>query len=601
MAEPFQSEVVRRLLIIEDSPTERLILSDIMRQEGFETVACATGREALGLLQQHEFAVIIVDQRLPDVLGTQLLERLHTLNRAVRVILYTAFPSFDSAKDSVNLGAFAYVEKGSDPEVLIHHVQRAVQDRMHEALRETEEKYRQIVETTQEGVWMINAAAEIAFVNQRLADLLGYTVETMLRRSIYDYLPEEEHAEAAHTLARCRQGMAAYHECTLRRQDGSDLWVRLAMSPLFDDSGLFSAALVMVSDMTASKRTEQALRESEERYRALYEEAPNAYLSLDINGRIVQANRSVTKLLGYTPDDLIDRRIFDLYADTLAGKPKAQQICQRYHSGDEPYGEELEMRRADGSQVWISLSMRPVRDAQGAIIATRSIIVDITERKRLEQELLTISEQERRRLGQDLHDSLGQQLTGLALLSSQLERRLSTRDIPERTLMAQLNTLMKDVLTQTHDLAQAFYPVVLETEGLFAALDTLVVHTKTMYGLPVQLIGNIEPPWLPPDTHIHLYRIAQEALTNAVKHGRAQRVVLQLTEVPRGLQLLIDDDGVGLPDEVAWTPGMGMRIMHYRARLIGAILELQRRSGGGTQVSCTVPRPSGVSRSMPSP
>ncbi len=130
---------------------------------------------------------------------------------------------------------------------------------------------------------------------------------------------------------------------------------------------------------------EGALQESERRYRDLYEEAPNAYFAVGVDGCIKQANRSATKLLGYSLGELVGRPVFDLYADTPNGKAKAQGVFQRFLAGEEIRDEELEMCRADGSNVWISLSVRPVRDREGRVVASRSVVVDITERKRLDQ------------------------------------------------------------------------------------------------------------------------------------------------------------------------------------------------------------------------
>jgi PAS domain S-box-containing protein len=130
---------------------------------------------------------------------------------------------------------------------------------------------------------------------------------------------------------------------------------------------------------------DEALRQSEERYRTLYEDAPIAYFSVGANSYIERANRSATELLGYSLDELIGRSVFDLYADTPNGKAKAQELFRGFLAGEEIRDQELEMRRADGSNVWISLSVRPIYDKEGLVVASRSAIVDITERKKLDE------------------------------------------------------------------------------------------------------------------------------------------------------------------------------------------------------------------------
>ena len=130
---------------------------------------------------------------------------------------------------------------------------------------------------------------------------------------------------------------------------------------------------------------EGELQESEKRYRDLYNEAPNAYFSVGVDGFIKQANRGATELFGYSLDELVGRRVLDLYADTPDGKGKAKGVFQRFLAGEEIRDEELEICRANGSKVWINLSVRPVHDKGGQVVANRSVVVDITERKRLDQ------------------------------------------------------------------------------------------------------------------------------------------------------------------------------------------------------------------------
>ena len=142
---------------------------------------------------------------------------------------------------------------------------------------------------------------------------------------------------------------------------------------------------VYIGEALRTFMAEDELQESEKRYRDLYEEAPNVYFVVGVDGCIKRVNRSAMALFGYSLDELIGRQVFDLYADTPNGKGKAQGVFQRFLAGEEVRDEELEMCRANGSKVWISLSVRPVRDKNGQVVASRSVVVDITERKRLDQ------------------------------------------------------------------------------------------------------------------------------------------------------------------------------------------------------------------------
>jgi two-component system CheB/CheR fusion protein len=217
------------------------------------------------------------------------------------------------------------------------------------------------------------------------------------------------------------------------------------------------------------------------------------------------------------------------------------------------------------------------------------VVRDITDRRRLEQEILRISDQERRRIGQDLHDGLGQMLTGTALIARNLTQKLRSAGVPEADDLAEITDLIKEADEYARGLAKGLVPVELEENGLSAALRQLISHVERLF--PVRCTFNsVGTLWnLESTVSTHLYRIAQEALSNAVKHGRARKVSLTLSSGSRQLRLRIKDDGIGFPDELPEEHGMGVQIMHYRARIIGATLEIWRDPAGGTVVICSLP------------
>jgi signal transduction histidine kinase len=211
------------------------------------------------------------------------------------------------------------------------------------------------------------------------------------------------------------------------------------------------------------------------------------------------------------------------------------------------------------------------------------------EARHLEQTILDISDGERRRIGQDLHDGLGQHLTGVAFLSKALQQRLALRDLPEAADATQIATLVSESIGQTRALAKGLAPVGLEDGGLPSALSQLATSTSTVFGVNCMCRGedHIELPDLAVATH--LYRIAQEAINNAIRHGHGNRIVVSLDANHHGLRLRIEDNGIGINSRNEHG-GMGLQIMSFRARMIGGSLQVQRRdSSGGTIVTCTAP------------
>ena len=227
------------------------------------------------------------------------------------------------------------------------------------------------------------------------------------------------------------------------------------------------------------------------------------------------------------------------------------------------------------------------------VLRTRS------ERERLEREVLQASEDERRRIGQDLHDSLGQTLTGIVFLSSALTQAVESREPGAGDQADQICAMAKEAVKQARGLARGLVPVDLKADGLMAALEGLAANVSDVFKIhcrfecsrPVLIHDNM--------TATHLYRIAQEATNNAMRHAHAHHVVVRLGEDDGQIVLKIDDDGPGLPENLDRMKGSGLRIMSYRARMIGGTLDVARGPQGGACVVCRLP--CGDARLGPSP
>ncbi len=335
------------------------------------------------------------------------------------------------------------------------------------------------------------------------------------------------------------------------------------------------------------RQAETALNASEMRYRSVVEGASQGIIIWQ-NATILYANNTAVQMFGYDhADEMIGRDIWETLVLPAAWpelQARATDISQGKRVSVHPG---WQGHRRNGTRIWVESAGSMISwQGQPAIVA---FLTDITERRRLERELLAVSEREQRRLGQDLHDGLGQHLTGLAFLSKGLEQTLRARAIPEATELAQIGTLIDQAIEQTRTLARGLYPVALETNGLPTALQLLGHPIETVLGITFQVVMSDALSLPEPPIAIHLYRIVQEAVNNAVRHGKAQHIAIHLDTYQQGFRLTIDDDGIGLPGDIQSGPGMGLRIMHYRARMIGASLKVQRRLTGGTQVTCKLP------------
>jgi signal transduction histidine kinase len=219
-----------------------------------------------------------------------------------------------------------------------------------------------------------------------------------------------------------------------------------------------------------------------------------------------------------------------------------------------------------------------------------ALVRDITDRQQMERELLDISHREQMRIGQDLHDGLGQHLTGISFLCRALEKKLTARSLPEASDAAEVVRLVLQALSQTRNLARGLFPVELESSGLVAAFRQLATNVETVFNISCVL--NCEEAAAVSDQHraTHLFRLAQEAISNAVRHGKAKRVVVELKQQNGRGVLAIHDDGSGFALETAPAAGLGLKIMQYRAQKIGGTLLVESSPGTGTVVTCDFPQ-----------
>jgi signal transduction histidine kinase len=219
---------------------------------------------------------------------------------------------------------------------------------------------------------------------------------------------------------------------------------------------------------------------------------------------------------------------------------------------------------------------------------------EITERKNLERGMLIAAERERRTIGQDLHDGLCQQLTGTALAGQALLERLAADARPEESECRRIVEHLEEAISLARKLAKGLNPVELQADGLMEALEEFTATTTELFG--VRCAFECDSPVLvhSPTTALHLYRIAQEAVSNALKHSGASEIIVRVDGLEAGVKLTVLDNGCGIPQARFIREGMGLRSMAERAKAIGAEFVIKRRFNGGTELSCTAPDAAGA-------
>jgi PAS domain S-box-containing protein len=283
---------------------------------------------------------------------------------------------------------------GGEPAFMATLVDVTERKRAEEALRESEERYRRIIETTGEGVWVIDAESNTTFVNERMAQMLGYEVEEFEGRSLFDFMDEEGRAIAESYLQRRRAGVVEQHDFKFRRKDGAEIWAILDTAPIFDDDGEYAGALAMVTDVTERKRGEEALRESEERYRRLVETSPDAIVQTDLEGNIVALNRQTASLYGVeNVEALVGRSAFEFIRPEQ--RERAYKSLREVLETGSGTGIEYDLFREDGTYYHADVNVSLVRGADGEPRGFIGVIRDATARKRAEAEVKVSEERYR--------------------------------------------------------------------------------------------------------------------------------------------------------------------------------------------------------------
>ena len=295
---------------------------------------------------------------------------------------------------------------------------------------------------------------------------------------------------------------------------------------------------------------------------------------------------------------LLDLKLQDIEAkeliNHLTGTQRLVPFIIITGQGDERVAVEMMKRGALDYIVkdvnFLALLPEVVQRALEHLDREKQLATAIAERNELEKMLLEVTEREHTRIGQDLHDGLGQHLAGIELMSQVLEQNLGAKKLKaEATRAGDIARHVREAISQTRLLARGLSPFVLESEGLVSGLKELANRTETLFGITCDL--QAEPPLQMPDPGVanHLYRIAQEAISNAIRHGKAKHVQVKLEASANQLVLTIQDDGTGIPDILPAERGIGLRIMRYRAAMSRGSLTVNRNSSGGTTVLCSLP------------
>jgi PAS domain S-box-containing protein len=383
------------------------------------------------------------------------------------------------------------------------------------------------------------------------------------------------------------------------RKDGRLVWGGLTVAAVRDEAGKLRHTVSMVEDITARKRAEEALRESETRFRLMADHAPVMIWVLDEEGQLTFFNKATLQFLGLPSES------------AFAGWSKAVHLDDRAHLAEisrsawlarQPFDTEYRIRRADGIYRWIALQAVPRLAPDGAFLGYIGSALDVTERKRAEDDLhqlsarlLQLQDEERRRIARDLHDMTAQELFALTINLARLQQLVPDPGMAVQDLLADSRALGDQALQDLRTLSYLLHPPLLDQVGLVSALEWYVDGFRQRSGIDVALAISGDTGRLPPDVETALFRIVQEGLANIHRHSGSGTASIALDREYDAIRLLMEDHGRGIatyhaPGSQDELPALGIGIpgMRERVRQLGGRLEVVS-SAQGTSVSAIVP------------
>lgn len=449
------------------------------------------------------------------------------------------------------------------------------------------------VETTGEMICITDLKDCFVFTNPAFREALGYTKEEIIGKTpAIIHSPNNPPLLLQQILEQSHVGSWSGEVLNVRK-NGTEFPIFLRTSQIKDQGGKVIALLGVADDITNRKRAEKVLIESEARLKLITDQVPATIWTVDLNLRFTSSTGQALASLNLKTNEVVGLSLQEFFSTPDETFP-AIAAHRRALTG-----ERTNYESDWGGRVWRT-TVEPLWDAGGKIIGCIGVADDITDRKhaqiesearlKLIMELLEISVNERRRIGHDLHDGLGQHLAGTAFMAKVLEEALAGDASAHADEAGKLVNLINEGISQTRALAQGLDPVDLEVAGLPAALQKLAGQTAAQFQLACEFCCNQERLKTESTVGLALFRIAQEGIHNAISHGKAKHITIDLEAGNDRIRLAIRDNGGGFQVQENLMSGMGLRIMRYRASSIGGSLTIHSQIHAGTELVCIVPQ-----------
>jgi hypothetical protein len=455
-------------------------------------------------------------------------------------------------------------------------------------LHASEDKYRELAENANCVILRMDTNGNITFFNEYARKFFGYTEREILGKNVVGTIVPKTNqsnlnfSKIAKAIRRYPERHTTYENENICK-NGRRVWIIWTNKAIRDEQKNVTEILCVGHDITHRKQMENELR----LLAAVVRNSNDAITVQDLKGNFISWNLGAERMYGYSKSEAMKLNVSRMIPEHK--RNEMQSLIERLKKKENIDCFETMRLTKDGRILHISLTATLLRDETGKSFAATITERDITERRHLEKEILEITERERKLIGQEMHDSMGQVLTGVAVKSKGLALKLKGKSSTEAKGALAISKLANLAIAQMRDLARMLYPVDIEAGGLVTALQSLASNAEKILDVRCRFLCE-KPVSVNNLTEAkQLYRIAKEAVTNAAKHGKAKTITIELHSTEDLCTLSVKNDGLAFQKSSRPKNGLGLKIMEYRANLMGGVLDIRKGKKNGTVVTCTVP------------
>lgn len=448
----------------------------------------------------------------------------------------------------------------------------------------------EIFNYVEQGILVTDIKGSILYSNSVVERIFGLQSKENEGNSLRSYFSEEDYLKFESIMEKCKKERICRGKWHVKTNSGELKWLVISLKFFQSKQQNEGQFIFSINNIEKLQKTRENLKKISMQVKTIFEHSADAIITADSNGNILKLSRTAVDMFGYQKNEIINDNIKQLIPSLDFKNGKLFLKRDGFESKHIKYGDHVDLhgKRKDGTFFFVNINFSNFSWNDGQILV--GIIRDLTEKRNLEKHMVDIANEERRRIGRELHDGLGQMLSGIRMVAENLARRLSANELPGANEIQEISEMIGEADEYSRKLARGLVEVDHEEMGLSQALKGLAEQVSKNSSVECTFTDIGEVTFKNHKNALNIYRIAQEAVTNALRHSRARHIRIQLSADTQQIILTVDDDGVGFKKEKDDENGLGIKTMKYRADIMGGRLDVYRTCYNKTVVKCTIPK-----------